>query len=119
MNNPSWIIELFATIDGMNAEKFCEFMTNDGTFHFANYPPVTGRDNLIVFLDNFYKSIKGLHHTDLHTISTPEKVVTYGTVTYTRHNDTQLAVKFCDVFLMEGKLIKLYDVFIDASQLYI
>lgn len=118
MNNPIWIDELFKTIDSMVPAKFVQFLAEDGTFIFANYPPVTGRDNIIQFLDVFYKSIKSLSHNVKNCIIVDDNVVTAGTVTYTRHNDTQLAVKFCNIFKMDGGLVKNYNIFIDASKLY-
>jgi hypothetical protein len=41
-----------------------------------------------------------------------------GDVTYTRHDGSALEAKFANVFKMEGDLIKEYNIYVDASDLY-
>jgi ketosteroid isomerase-like protein len=102
----------------MDSNKFVRFLTEDGTFVFANYPPVTGTDNLIQFLDVFYSSIKSLKHEVKNCIISGDFVAAEGMVTYTRHSGTELTVKFCNIFTMQGNLVKNYNIYIDASKLY-
>lgn len=116
---PEWLKNLYTTIDKMDAYAFADFITADGEFIFGNIPPVTGRENIAAFVDNFFKSIKAIQHTPSGFVIQEDKVISWGMVTYTRHNDTQLSVKFCNLFLMQGNLIKTYDVYVDTSQLYL
>jgi hypothetical protein len=119
MDKPYWIDELFSSIDAKDTERFVKFLTKDGTFIFANYPPVSGRDNLIGFLNEFFKSIKALNHNVRNYIFSGNNIAAEGIVTYTRLSGTELTVKFCNVFTLENNLIKNYNIYIDASQLYV
>lgn len=117
MSIPSWITDLFKTIDSRDAVKFADFLTLDGEFIFGNLSPVQGRENIITFLDAFFKSIHSISHRVDNCWAVEDRVIVEGFVTYTRHDGTSLGVKFCDIFTMEGNLIKRFDIFIDNSQL--
>lgn len=118
MSIPNWINELFESIDSKNTEKFVSYITEDGEFIFANMPPAVGRSNIIEFLNNFFPSIKQLKHNVSEVFSFNDVVVMKGKVTYTRHDDSTLSVKFCNIFNMETGKIKKYDIYMDSSQLY-
>lgn len=118
MKAPTWITELLNSIDEMNPTKNAEYITDDAIFALANIPPIVGKTNITAFLDGFYKSIKGLKHELNNYIAGGDYIVTTGMVTYTRHSGSELTVKFCNVFQMEGSLIKHYDVYVDSSALY-
>ncbi len=115
---PEWLKNLYTTIDKMDANAFADYISRDGEFIFGNIPAVVGRENISTFVDHFFKSIKGIQHTPLDFVIENNKVISWGIVTYTRHNETQLSVKFCNLFLRDGELIKTYDVYVDTSQLY-
>lgn len=115
---PEWLKNLYTTIDKMDAYAFADFISPNGEFIFGNIPSIVGRENIAVFVDNFFKSIKALKHEPSDFVIERDKVISWGMVTYTRHNDTDLTVKFCNIFLMDGDLIRTYDIFIDTSQLY-
>ncbi len=115
---PEWLKNLYATIDKMDAYAFADYISSDGEFIFGNNPAVVGRDNIAAFVENFFNSIKRIQHTPTGFLIEKDKIVSWGIVKYTRHNETQLSVKFCNLFLMDGDLIKTYDVYVDTSQLY-
>ena len=52
------------------------------------------------------------------TQAVPDAVVCHGTVTYTRHNGTQLRVPFANVFKLKNKRIQDYLIYIDNTRLY-
>ena len=117
MSIPNWITDLFKTIDSRNSVKFAEFLTPDGEFIFGNIPAVQGTENVVTFLDAFFKSIHGISHSVKNCWAIEDRVIVEGFVTYTRHDSTTLGVKFCDIFTMSDNLIKKFDIFIDNSQL--
>ncbi len=39
----SWIEDLVASIDDMDAEKFVSFMTDDAQFRYGSNPPTVGK----------------------------------------------------------------------------
>lgn len=118
MNNPEWIKDLFNSIDEMNSEKFVSFFAEDGAFVFGNNPAANGKENVYQMVDGFFKSIKAISHKDLRTWQDQDRVITEGNVTYTRHDDTQLSVDFCNVFTMIGDKVQNYRIYIDNSELY-
>jgi hypothetical protein len=114
----AWTTELFRSIDAKDTRRFVGFLTEDGQFRFGNAPPALGRQAIASLLDGFFASIKSLSHDVAKTWTVPDHVICEGTVTYTRHDGSTLSVPFVDVFVMQGKLIKDYLIYIDASQLY-
>jgi limonene-1,2-epoxide hydrolase len=113
-----WTIELFRSIDAKDTRRFVAFLTEDAQFRFGNAPPAIGASAITAMLDGFFASIKGLRHEVRKTWTVPDHVLCEGTVTYTRLDGTTLSVPFVDIFAMQGRLIKDYLIYLDASQLY-
>lgn len=118
MTNPQWVVDVFASIDAMNSNRFASFITEDGDFTFGNAPTVSGRDNIDKFVGGFFAAIKAIRHTNIETYKDGDVLFTRGTVTYTRHNDTLHTVNFLNMFNMKGDLIDKYTIFIDNSELF-
>lgn len=118
MEIPAWVSALFATIDAKDADAFVEPLTEDCEFVFGNAPPVAGRAAVRDAVAGFFDSVRGLEHRLDGAWVHPDAVICRGKVTYTRHDGSELAVPFADVFDMEGTRIKRYAIYIDASQLY-
>jgi len=112
------INELFEAIDNRDAIKFATYISEDGKFTFGNAPSMIGRDNIRAGVGAFFDSITGLKHSLSKILFTDNHIVTYGTVLYTRKDNSQLEVNFANVFKMQGQLIKDYAIYIDLSQLY-
>ncbi|MFA7326166.1 MAG: nuclear transport factor 2 family protein [Candidatus Kapaibacterium sp.] len=109
---------LFKSIDSKNTDAFASYLAEDAVFTMGDTPAVSGKDNIHTGVGQFFESIKGLSHTVKNTILNGNDLVTPGTVTYTRHDDSELTVSFCNVFKLEDDKIKDYKVYIDLSQLY-
>lgn len=118
MLNKNTASDLFAAIDGKDSAKFNSFLTEDGQFIFSNMPPVQGKENIYNFLEYFFGSIKSLSHSIMDYNEVNNYIYINGIVTYTRHDDTTLTVKFQNKFTMESGLVKIYDIYMDASELY-
>jgi ketosteroid isomerase-like protein len=116
--NLDWIKELFSSIDAMDLEKFVSFINDDGVFVFGNAPDVKGKENITQAVDGFFKSIKALVHSDLQWGQDGDKVFSRGICTYTRHNETKIAIPFCNIFEMKNNKIQHYQIYIDITQLY-
>jgi len=109
---------LFTAIDSKNADDFVSYLTEDASFAMGDAEPVVGKENIREAVGGFFQSIKSLSHEVGDVLETDNKVITPGVVTYTRHDDSKLSVKYCNIFtFVEGK-IKGYDVFVDISKLY-
>ena len=109
---------LFSSIDSMNTDNFVSHLADDAVFTMGDAPAISGKDNIHEGVGQFFNSIKGLSHTVDNIVISGNDVVTPGSVTYTRHDDTTLTVSFCNVYKLENDKIKDYNVFIDLSQLY-
>jgi ketosteroid isomerase-like protein len=118
MQNPNWVIELFKSIDIMDSKKFASFLADDCEFTFGNADAVKGRDNVEAAVEGFFASIKAISHNDIETWEAENVTISRGIVTYTRQNGTQLTVDYCNIFRMQGSLIKKYNIYVDISQLY-
>ncbi|PKL85728.1 MAG: hypothetical protein CVV22_06090 [Ignavibacteriae bacterium HGW-Ignavibacteriae-1] len=118
MNYQDWSDDLFKAIDGRDAKSFASFLAEDVTFTMGNFPPVEGKDNVEQAVGGFFDSIKGLQHSELSVFQDGNTVISKGKVTYTRHNDTQLTVGFCNVLGLVDDKVKDYEIFLDVSQLY-
>lgn len=109
---------LFKSIDSKNTDDFASYLADDAVFIMGEAPAVSGKENIHTGVGQFFQSIKGLSHTVENTIENGNNLVTPGTVTYTRLDDSELTVNFCNVFKLEDDKIKEYKVYIDLSQLY-
>ena len=118
MTNNHFILEMYTAIDAKDSIGMCNFLTEDSSFTFANMPPVVGKSNIISFLDGFFQSIKGLHHTGIEYRYADDAWFANGTVTYTRLNESTLQVPFAILLKMNSDFIQDYRIYVDASELY-
>ncbi len=118
MSQPPWLEKLFKTIDAKDAEGFAEFLTEDAVFRFGNGEPARGKKAVRDAVAGFFAGVKSLRHTVRESWSHPDAVVMHGEVTYTRHDGSQLSVPFANVFKLDGRLVREYLVFADASKLW-
>lgn len=110
---------LFDAIDGSDADAFASHLTDNVEFRFGNAPSVHGKEQAHAAVAGFFQSIRGLKH-DIDAVHEANGTIySHGFVTYTRHNGSTLRVPFCNVFNMDGDLIKDYLIFADLSQLYV
>ena len=110
--------KLFASIDGMDAEGFARFLTEDGTFRFGSAPPVTGRESVKAAVGGFFASIAALRHTLQRVITQANTIVVEGEVTYKRRDGSEITLPFCDVFEVSGGLISAYLIYMDIGPLF-
>jgi len=117
LSDNNWVVELFASIDEKNIEKFSSFLLENCSFQFGNMPAVHGIDAINEFVAGFFSSIESLKH-DLSDIwSVPGGVVCHGIVSYTRHDKSVLTVPFSNIFKIDDGKVCGYQVFSDTSQL--
>lgn len=109
---------VYQSIDHTDSEKFASFITPNGIFRFANIPAVKGNKAIEEFVEGFFKSLKGISHSNLESWSVEDVIFVNGNVKYTRHNNTTLDVTFSCTWKMKDGLIDEYLIFIDNSELY-
>jgi len=112
------LTSLFSAIDRMDVGAFESFLTEDSIFRFGNAQPVRGRSNVSEYVAGFFSSIKALKHNVLGVWEQNKVFTVQGEVTYTRKDDRSVTVPFVNLFKTDGKLIREYLVYVDASPLY-
>jgi ketosteroid isomerase-like protein len=118
MQHPTWVTQLFQSIDRMDTKTFLTFLSDDAQFKFGNAPAAVGKEAVRQGVDGFFQSIKGLRHNILRTWVHPDTVICQGEATYTRHDGSQLTLPFVNVFGMKNNLVKDYLIYIDINPLY-
>jgi hypothetical protein len=118
MQKDHFIPSIYRTVDAMDTAGFVDLFTEDGSFRWANMPPVVGKQNITSFLNGFFQSIKAIKHTDLEYWEVPGIRFATGYVNYTRLNDSLLRVPFSVILKFKGELIHEFLIFVDTSELY-
>jgi ketosteroid isomerase-like protein len=118
MDRRKWAESLFNTIDSMDTDKFCEFLTDDATFRFGNAETVEGKGRIREMIAGFFGSINGLSHTVSDMLEQDSSLVCRGEVTYTRKDGSELKVPYSNFYLLDGDKVADYQIYVDASQLY-
>lgn len=108
----------YQSIDSADSAKFASFITPDGIFRFANNPAVKGNSAIEEFVGGFFKSLKGISHSNLESWSVDNVIFVNGNVKYVRHDNTSLEVPFSCTWKMKDGLIDEYLIFTDNSELY-
>ena len=109
---------LSTVLDSKQVDKVLDYLTDDCLFVAGNSEPITGKEAIKATLEHFFTATKSTNHQVTDIFESEDSLVHRGTVTYTRLDNTQLTVPFCDVFKMKGKLINEYHIYIDWSELF-
>jgi len=109
---------IFAAIDAKDGAAFVAYLTEDAVFRFGSAPPVQGRDAIQAAVEGFFGTIGGCSHNITNSLRQDDTLVCEGVVTYTRHDGSEIAVPFTDVFEYSGDLIAHYKIYIDVAPLY-
>lgn len=118
MNQTSWTTALFASIDAKDTPRFLAFLSDDAEFRFANAPPAVGKAAIGGAVDNFFGAIRASRHDIARTWSHPDHFICQGTVTYTRHDGSQVTLPFANILGTRNGLINDYRIYIDATPLF-
>ncbi len=113
-----WLNDLFAAIDGKDAESFAEFLTDDARFRFGSSQVVIGKAETRRAVSDFFAAIHALSHRILQVWREPDVVICEGEVTYTRNDGTRLTVPFVNVLRTRESLVSDYRIYVDASALW-
>lgn len=114
---PSRLQPLFEAIDARDAEAFASFLSPDVEFVFANAPTLHGREQVQTAIAGFFSGLAGLRHELSEHWRIGDHLIMRGTVTYTRHDGSQLSVPFANTFRIRHGLIGEYRIFGDFSAL--
>jgi len=118
MSVPNRFRSVFAAIDCMDVEGFVAHLAPDARFVYGSRPPVEGLDRIASTVRAFFAAFEGIRHVvDRELVCGPDVAVVEGSVTYRRHDGSEVTVPFANVFGLEGDLIRDYRVYVDPSPL--
>ena len=117
MTRPSWIGDLLASIDRMEADKFASFLTDDAKFRYGSNPPVAGKAAIREYVAQFFGMFKGLRHELVDSWSHPDVVFVQGEVTYVNHDGSELTLPFLNCLKTCGDKVLEYLIYIDPTPL--
>lgn len=112
------LVEVFRTVDRMDAKGFASYFTGDGTFRFGNAPEAKGQSEITEAVTNFFSSIKALRHSVVDEWMDGPVQIAEVEVTYTRHDDSTVDLTAACVFRTEGDRCFDYRIYMDISPLY-
>ena len=109
---------MFTAIDTKDGAAFVSYLTEDAVFRFGSAPPVRGRDAIQAAVEGFFETIAACSHDISNTLRQDDTLACEGVVTYTRHDGSEIALPFTDIFEYEGSLIAHYKIYIDIGPLF-
>src|SRR5579875_2622756 len=110
--------DLFADIDSMQAERFAAHLAEDVTMRIGNAEPIRGRDAVRDAWAAFCKELKGVRHELVGRWTVDEVTIVEATVTYTRGDDSQVAVPGVTIYREREGEINDYRIYIDLAPLF-
>ena len=117
MRTQRWLEELFACIDGRQTHAFVAFLREDALFRYGSNPDVNGRAAIATCVDQVFATFRASAH-QLHRFwETADCRIAQGVVTYTRLDDSEVSLPFCNVLTMQDDLVARYEIFIDPTPL--
>lgn len=119
MSDKHLLESLFNSIDRKQADAFSDHLADDCSFTYGNNPTIHGRQGIHEMVSGFFDSIAGLSHEIEQFWKLDDALICHGSVTYSRHDGTELCVPFANVMSLAGPLISDYRIFVDTSQLYL
>lgn len=109
---------LFLAVDSMAVDRFLEFLTPDAEFTFGNSPGVKGRVAIGEYVRQFFAGIAGIGHELLDIWECDGVLLVRQTVTYTRHDQTRVALPGMNVMRTRDGLIHDYRIYMDVNPLF-
>lgn len=109
---------LFNAIDAKDTETFLDFLTEDARFRFGSSDAIAGHNAIRQAVDGFFSSIAGSTHALTKTLRDDDTIFCEGTVTYHRHDGSDVTVPFTDVFELADEHIANYKIYIDLAPLF-
>lgn len=119
MEIPSWVSQLFRSIDGKDAEAFAAFLTEDAEFRYGSQPAVLGRAAVREHIAGFFSSLEGLGH-ELRGFwwgEAGEVCFIQGEVTYALPGGSTVTLPFLNQFVLRAGRIHRYLIYADPTPL--
>jgi ketosteroid isomerase-like protein len=117
----STVRELFAALDAGDIESALGLMTEDVAFRFGSADPVVGHAAFAAQVATIAGAIASISHRLLGVWTTGEPdpaVICEMTVTYRRHDGSELILPCANVFRLRGGRIADYRIYMDVNPVF-
>lgn len=118
MNASELAKAVFAAVDAQQPEDFANFLTEDGTFTFGNWPPAEGRVATAKVVRDFFAGIDGIRHDISGVWEEGETVIVRLAVTYHRKNGTSITLPCANIWKRVGDKIQDYRIYMDVNPVF-
>ena len=117
MQSRQWLDDLFRCIDARQTQEFVGFLNEDALFRYGSNAEVHGRAAIAACVDYVFTTFRASSHQLLRHWETADCHIAQGVVTYTRLDDRNVSLPFCNVLTMRDALVSRYEIFIDPTPL--
>lgn len=93
---------IFAAADQMNLDEWIAYFVDDARFRFGNAEPITGRAAIRSTMEQFFSTIKAMHHEFDGMYEQDNIVIAEANVTFTRLDDKVVYIPAVTIFRMQG-----------------
>jgi ketosteroid isomerase-like protein len=115
---PDQLASVFAAFDAQDVSTLAAFVTEDVQLRLGNAPMTRGRSAFVGAVNEFHRSVAGIHHEILNVYSDGDVAVVEFDVHYTRLDGRSVTLPCCNVFRIRDGLISEYRSYVDASPVY-
>ncbi|MEO1006241.1 MAG: nuclear transport factor 2 family protein [Cyanobacteria bacterium J06638_38] len=112
-----WVWNYFRDVDSLNPQRVTQHYQQDGTFRFANHPPVQGLKEIETLLTNFYRQIQSMEHINTGLWLGNNSAVFEAEVIFVRHDGAKVEIPAISIIRRQEALIKSFMFVMDASPL--
>ena len=113
---PAWVKEQFHTIDETrDAQQYARLFAPEAQIRFGSAPPVTGRDNFIAPIQQYFALYARTKHEPKGSWQSGDTVFVEGDITYTLRDGSTFTFPFLNKYERQGDAIQRLDIFVDLS----
>jgi hypothetical protein len=115
----SWLISKYEAVDKMDSNLYRTFLAQHCNLMFGNNPAVTGRDEVIAGIQQFWNQINGLDHNLIAVFGNDFHLSMESVIDYTRKDGNMVAIPCVTVIEREttGEARSL-KIFIDTTPIF-
>jgi ketosteroid isomerase-like protein len=118
MDHRTFVEQMFARVDALDAQGFAACLTERASCQFGNNPVVTGRAEIEAFIGQLFAAIAGLRHELENCWSLGDRAFCNGHAVYVRKDGSELRVPWATISRFEDGKLAEYLVYSDTSRLF-
>lgn len=113
---PTWVKEQFLALDETrDVHQYLRSFTPDAQVRFGSSPVVSGRDNLVGSIQQYFALYAKTKHTPKASWQSGDTVFVEGDISYTLREGSTFTFPFLNKYERQGDAIQRLDIFVDLS----